>query len=325
MAGFFTRLIPLDSWTLLAWRGVFGAIGLAIVILAMERRTAWRKVRDMGWSGWVFAIVSAIGMVLFITSLRHTTVAHVAVIYATVPFIAAALAWLVMRERSSPSAVVASLAALVGVILMVGLGAEGGLYGDFLALCMTFCMAAMMVIARRFHNIPTLPAACLSALMSGLVCWPFGNPLNVSEHDLFLLSLFGLVNSAVGLALFTIGARLLPAIETALIRYYVATATTPPERGSRRRPTIVAWKTHSSSAASGPSAPRLTASYRLPKSASRGCASTWTRLIEPFASSILRPSQVRSNPSCHDRATRHSAMVSSAGPCSGYCATRRHQ
>ncbi len=217
MAGFFTRLIPLDSWTLLAWRGVFGAIGLAIVILAMERRTAWRKVRDMGRSGWVFAIVSAIGMVLFITSLSHTTVAHVAVIYATVPFIAAALAWLVMRERSSPSAVVASLAALVGVILMVGLGAEGGLYGDFLALCMTFCMAAMMVIARRFHNIPTLPAACLSALMSGLVCWPFGNPLNVSEHDLFLLSLFGLVNSAVGLALFTIGARLLPAIETALI------------------------------------------------------------------------------------------------------------
>jgi len=217
MAGFFTRLIPLDSWTLLAWRGVFGAIGLAIVILAMEHRTAWRKVRDMGWPGWVFAIVSAIGMVLFITSLRHTTVAHVAVIYATVPLIAAALAWLVMRERSSASAVVASLAALVGVILMVGLGAEGSLYGDFLALGMTFCMAAMMVIARRFHNIPTLPAACLSALISGLVCWPFGNPLNVSEHDLFLLSLFGLVNSAVGLALFTIGARLLPAIETALI------------------------------------------------------------------------------------------------------------
>ncbi|MEJ6784249.1 DMT family transporter [Aminobacter sp. Piv2-1] len=216
-AGFFTRLVPLDSWTMLAWRGIFGAIGIAVVILAMERRNAWRVVRSMAWPGWLYAIVSAVGMVLFITSLRHTTVAHVAVIYATVPFIAAALGWLAMRERPSRNAMIASLAALAGVALMVGLGAEGGLLGDLLALGMTFCMAAMMVIARRFHDIPTMPAACLSALLSGLVCWPFGEPLAVSGYDLSVLAMFGLVNSAVGLALFTLGARLLPAIETALI------------------------------------------------------------------------------------------------------------
>ena len=216
-AGFFTRLIPLDSWTMLSWRGIFGAVGVAVVILAMERRDAWRRVRDMGWPGRLFAIVSAIGMVFFISSLRHTTVAHVAVIYATVPFIAAALGWLVMRERPSRNAVTASLAALLGVALMVGLGVEGGLFGDLLAVGMTFCMATMMVIARRFSNIPTMPAACLSALFSGLVCWPFGEPLAVSAHELLLLILFGLVNSAIGLALFTLGARLLPPIETALI------------------------------------------------------------------------------------------------------------
>jgi hypothetical protein len=26
-AGLFTRLIPLDSWIMLAWRGIFGALG----------------------------------------------------------------------------------------------------------------------------------------------------------------------------------------------------------------------------------------------------------------------------------------------------------
>ncbi|MBV9520556.1 MAG: DMT family transporter, partial [Hyphomicrobiales bacterium] len=206
-----------DSWTMLAWRGIFGAVGIAVVILTMERRDSWRRVRDISWSGWLFAIVSAIGMVLFITSLRHTTVAHVAVIYATVPFIAAAFGWLAMREKPSTNAVIASLAALTGVAVMVGLGVEGGLFGDFLAFGMTICMAAMMVIARRFRNIPTMPAACLSALLSGLVCWPFGEPLSVSAHELLLLILFGLVNSAAGLALFTLGARLLPPIETALI------------------------------------------------------------------------------------------------------------
>jgi drug/metabolite transporter (DMT)-like permease len=216
-AGFFTRLISLDSWTMLAWRGIFGAIGMALVILITGRRGTWRGARDMGWPGWLFAVISAIAMVFFITSLRHTTVAHVAVIYATVPFIAAALGWLTMREMPTASAVLASLAALAGVALMVGLGVEGGLFGDVLALGMTFSMAAMMVLARRFRDIPVMPAACLSALLSGLSCWPVGEPLAVTGHELLCLALFGVVNSAVGLALFTLGARFLPAIETALI------------------------------------------------------------------------------------------------------------
>jgi drug/metabolite transporter (DMT)-like permease len=216
-AGFFTRLIPLGSWTMLAWRGVFGALGIAVVVLAMERPGAWLGFRRLGWPGWLFVAVSAGGMILFIASLRHTTVAHVAVIYATVPFLAAALGWWVRRERPTAGAIVASLAALAGVVLMVGLGNDGGWLGDLLALGMTSAMAVMMVIARHFRHIPVMQAAGLSALLSALVSWPVGDPLAVSGHDLLLLALFGLVNSAVGLALFTYGARRLPAIETALI------------------------------------------------------------------------------------------------------------
>jgi len=75
----------------------------------------------------------------------------------------------------------------------------------------------MTVIARSFSNISVLAAAGLSALLAGIVCWPLGTPLSVNGHEFLLLALFGLVNSAVGLGLFTIGARFLPAIETALI------------------------------------------------------------------------------------------------------------
>lgn len=216
-AGLFSRLIPLDSWTMLAWRGVFGALGIAAIVIATGRSGAWSGFRTLGWPGWLFALVSAVGMIFFITSLRHTTVAHVAVIYATGPFIAAGLGWLAMLEKPSAGAICASLAVLAGVALMVGFGREGGVFGDLLAFGMTLSMAVMMVIARRFRDIPVMPAACLSALLSGLACWPLGEPLAVSGHELLLLGFFGLVNSAVGLALFTLGARLLPAIETALI------------------------------------------------------------------------------------------------------------
>ena len=216
-AGLFTRLIPLDSWTILAWRGIFGALGMFVVMIALERRNTWACFKKMGWPTWLYAALGALGMIFFITSLRHTTVAHVAVIYATVPFLAAALGWLVSREKPGSSAVAASLAALAGVVVMVGFGAEGGPFGDLLAFGMTVSMALIMVIARHFRGISVMPAACLSAFLSGLVCWPLGDPLAVTGYELLLLTLFGIVNSAVGLALFTLGARLLPAIETALI------------------------------------------------------------------------------------------------------------
>ncbi len=156
-------------------------------------------------------------MVFLINSLKETTVAHVAVIYATIPFVAAVLGWLVMGERSTVSAILASVAALTGVVIMVGVGAEGTFFGDLLAFGMTLCMAVLMIIVRRSPDISVLPAACLSALVSSLICWPLGSPLAVSAYDLLLIAMFGILVSAVGLALFTIGAKHLPAIETALI------------------------------------------------------------------------------------------------------------
>ena len=89
--------------------------------------------------------------------------------------------------------------------------------GDALALGMTLAMALMMVLARRYPDIPTLPAACASAFLSAAVAWPFSGAFDITSGQLVWLAAFGLVNSAIGLALFTLGARLLPPIETALI------------------------------------------------------------------------------------------------------------
>jgi drug/metabolite transporter (DMT)-like permease len=168
--------------------------------------------------GWIYAIISGLGMVFFITSLTLTTVAHVSIIYGTVPFVAAAASWVVLRERPSPMALFCSLLALVGVIVTVGFGLAGGsLLGDLLAFAMTLVMAGMMVVSRRYRDIPTLPAACLSAILSALACLPLVGTLLPSGGDLAHLGWFGLVNSAIGLALFTLGARLVPAVETGLI------------------------------------------------------------------------------------------------------------
>ena len=217
LGGLFTRLITLDSWTIAAWRGIFGAIGLAIIIPLLPQRTSWRSLRSMGWMGWLFIVQAAIGMICYLTALRHTSVANVAVIYATAPFLAASLGWLVLKEKPTISSLVASAIALLGVAIMVGFGGNGNLIGDLLALGMTAMMAFGAIVAKNFRDIPILLTVCLSSLLSGLVCWPFGAPLAVRGHDFILLAVFGLVTFAVALPLYTFGARHLPAIETALI------------------------------------------------------------------------------------------------------------
>ncbi len=200
-----------------AWRGLFGALGIAVILLAQRRFAGWRALRFMGLRGWLFVLQSAVGMIFYLAALRHTSVANVAVIYATTPLLGAGLSWVFLRERPARTAVFGTLMALVGVALMVGFGGGGGLLGDLLALGMTLSMAVATVVARNFREIPVLETACLSSLLSGLICWPLGTPLAVTGHEIGILALFGIVNFAIGLPLFTLGARLLPVIETSLI------------------------------------------------------------------------------------------------------------
>ena len=58
-------------------------------------------------------------MVAFIPSLQMTSVANVAVIIATQPFIAAGLAFLWFREAARWRTLLASLVAFIGVVITV--------------------------------------------------------------------------------------------------------------------------------------------------------------------------------------------------------------
>jgi drug/metabolite transporter (DMT)-like permease len=216
-AGFFTRLIGLDYPTMIAGRGIFGALGLIVVIIAFNGRNWTAPFVRMGRPEAAYVGLVLFGMIAFVGSLGLTSVAHNSVIFATIPLIAALLAWIFLREAPSRVALVASVVALSGVALMVGLGPDGGFWGDVLSLVATLFMALSIILIRRFPTIPVTACACIGSLMSGLVCLPFADLGAITAPQLGTLALFGLLNSAAGLTLFSLGSRRLPAIETALI------------------------------------------------------------------------------------------------------------
>ena len=217
-AGLFTKLIVADTWTLVFWRSVFGALFLATVLVWQERRRTLRVIGTMGLPGWGVVIFSTIIVISFMGALRLTAVADVMIIQATVPFIVAALAWLVMRERASRPTLVASAFATVGVIVMLGAAPlAGNPWGDVLAFVMTLAYAATLVLLRWHRHVAMTSAACLSALLGAVVSLPFAAPTAVSAPDLFYLMVFGVSQTGLAFFLLTIGSRLIPATENALI------------------------------------------------------------------------------------------------------------
>jgi drug/metabolite transporter (DMT)-like permease len=224
-APFFTRLLPFDSWTILFWRGLFGGGLIAAVLVVTQGRAGLRDLVRMGRSGWLVASLSTLGMVCFIPALQLTSVSNVAIIIATGPFVAAAFAWIWLREAVRWQTMLASLVALCGVAIIVGhTRANSDILGIALACLMTVAIAAMTVTVRTHRNAPMVAAAALSNLLGSVISIPFAQGIaSVTGNDLIVLAMFGFFQVALGLTLFMLGSRLLPSGQATL----VATLETP--------------------------------------------------------------------------------------------------
>jgi drug/metabolite transporter (DMT)-like permease len=217
-AGFFARLIHLDLWTLVFWRGLFSTAFLLAVAHVQHGRSARRAFRRLDRWGWVAAGFSTAAMVCYLAALRNTSVADVAIIYGTAPFVTAAVALTVLGERTTAVTLWSSALALIGVALMfTGSGISHALEGDLLAFAMTVLMALMIITTRRSKSVSSLPIAVISSLASSIIAAPFTHPGRPDLLQFAELGLFGIAQLGLGLLLLTAGTRRLSASRVALV------------------------------------------------------------------------------------------------------------
>ncbi|SFO82556.1 EamA-like transporter family protein [Bradyrhizobium sp. Ghvi] len=224
-APFFTRLLPFDPWTILFWRGLFGGSSISVLLVLMQGPGALRQLAVPGRGGLLVASLSAIGMISFIPALQMTKVMNVAVLIATQPFVAAALAWLWLGEAATRRTLIASLVALAGVVITVGgIRAGADISGVALSCLMVLAISAMTVVVRRHRATSMVAAAALSNFIGSLVSLPLAHDVaHVGGHDLAILAMFGCLQVALGLTFYMLGSRLLPSGQASLI----ATLETP--------------------------------------------------------------------------------------------------
>lgn len=219
LSGVYSRLLTTDAWTAIAWRSLFGGLFLLIPSFFLEgglSRQQWRSIFHP--SGMAMIACQTFSQACFIGALYTTSVANVAVIYATAPFIAALLGWLFLKERVPRRTMAAGGICLVGVTIIVAASFGGGTgLGDLMALGMTASFAMIIVIPRISPGVPSLPPTIVSAFLTLALFAPFGSVGSLDLHNWIVLAAFGATNFSIALVLFLAGARRMPPAEAALI------------------------------------------------------------------------------------------------------------
>ena len=216
-AGVLQRGVSANAAAQVGVRAVFACVALLAYVAITERGRVAEASRAIGLAGIGFAAALASASAAFIVALNHTTVAHVLFIQAMAPVLAALLAWALLGERVGTRSVVAMVVALAGVAVMVGGPGGGDPVGDGLSLLMAFSFAVAIVLSRHRRDVSMAPATCLAQVFLVVAFLPFASLGALSGGDVAALGALGAGQIGLGLVFLTIGARLIPAAQVALI------------------------------------------------------------------------------------------------------------
>jgi drug/metabolite transporter (DMT)-like permease len=207
-----------DTWTTVFWRSATASTFLLLFILVRNGRGAPALLRGMGLPGLTVGLCYTSASILLIVSLSLTSVANTLVIVSSAPLLTALLGRAALGERVSFLSWLAIAASAGGIALMVSDSyARGSFAGDLAALGIAVAQAIAVVTMRRHRDIPMMPAMLVATSLATLIALPLAGTLAVSLHDLALLIFFGAGQLGLGLAMFSVGAPLVPAAQAALL------------------------------------------------------------------------------------------------------------
>ena len=122
-----------------------------------------------------------------------------------------------MSERIARRTWLAIAVAAVGMTVMVAGSLDAGALAVVLPFVMTASFAVVIVITRQRQEVSMLPATCASQVLVVVVLAPFVSIGSATSSDWRIFFLLGVFQMGVGLTLLTIGARMLPSAEVALL------------------------------------------------------------------------------------------------------------
>ena len=208
-----------DSWEIVFWRSLFMVLTLVVILRVWHRGAVLRKFAAVGIWGVVTGGFLALTFFFYIIALTITTVANTLVTMSVMPFVAALLGWLVLKEPIRPPTWAAMAAAGAGLVLMFADSVRGdGALGMLIALGVPLAFAANLIVVRHHAGqTDMVPTVVIAGIISAAVALPLALPLSASLHDVAVLALMGAVQLGIGCMLMTLATRHLSAAEVGLL------------------------------------------------------------------------------------------------------------
>jgi drug/metabolite transporter (DMT)-like permease len=166
----------------------------------------------------------------FVAALFYTTVAQAIFMVGVAPFFSAMLGFWILRERIPPITWVSMTIALAGMgLIFYGTGGGGAITGTALALYSAFCFSCYAVLLRWGQKTEMSVALIWNAIYLIIVCAivllvPTGlraaagtESFAIGWWNFASIFVMGAIQLTLGLILFTVGSRSVPAAQLSLI------------------------------------------------------------------------------------------------------------
>ena len=209
-------------WQILLYRSISMSLFLYVVIRLRSKESPFTQISRTGFP----SILAGLSLVAAysggIYAIQNTSVANAMLLFATAPFMAAVLGWLVLKEPVRLATWGAILLALCGIAIMFS-NKTGNVafWGSLAALGSALGFAVFTVALRWGRTGEMLPSVFLSGLFAALItlaiCLVQDISLNLSLQDGSVAMGMGVFQVGAGLILYTLGSRSLPAAELALL------------------------------------------------------------------------------------------------------------
>ena len=212
------ELIP---WQYSLIRGSAIFLILNIYLFLNEGKNFINNYLRIGFSGFIGGACLGLANITFVFSITTTTAAVTMMMLGAMPFIAALLAYIFLKEKISKNTLIAMIIAAGGIILISFDSKETGtLFGLINGLISSSAFAGFTVSLRWKKNVPKLTTVSLggitAAIVSLLVLFFYDSNILISLKSSSLSALHGfLVCSA--LILYSSYAKYLPAADLTLL------------------------------------------------------------------------------------------------------------
>jgi len=217
------RLIEAANvWQILLYRSVSLALFLFAIIAWRSGFRPLARIRKAGLAGAIGGAGLVVAFSGGIYAIQTTSVANAMFLFASSPFLAAFLGWMILREPVRRATWIAMLVGVAGVAVMVANGISAGRMAGNLSALLAAGGFAVFAIALRWGKLEDmLPAVFLAGvfatLTAALACWIGEYAYTIPANDVAIALALGVFQIGVGLTIFTIGSKVVPAAELALL------------------------------------------------------------------------------------------------------------